>query len=82
MYLNVAETGIGTYGVEAGAQRYFGKSAAHLTPAQAARMAAALPNPKKRSVKNPRGFTRRYGNAIAARIGTVKRNGFDACVYD
>ncbi|MBB4859888.1 monofunctional biosynthetic peptidoglycan transglycosylase [Novosphingobium chloroacetimidivorans] len=82
MYLNVAETGIGTYGVEAGSQRYFGMSSAHLTPAQAARMAAALPSPKKRSVKNPRGFTRRYGNSIAARIGVVKRGGLDACVYD
>ena len=82
MYLNVAETGIGTYGVEAGSQRYFGKSAAQLSPAQAARMAAALPSPKKRSVKNPRGFTRRYGNAVAARLGVVKRGGLDACVYD
>jgi len=82
VYLNVAETGIGTYGVEAGAQRYFGKSAARLTPAEAARMAAALPSPKKRSVKNPRGFTRRYGNSIAARIGVVKRGGLDACIYD
>jgi len=82
MYLNVAETGLGTYGVEAGAQRYYGKSAARLSPAEAARMAAALPSPKKRSVKNPRGFTRRYGNTVAARIGVVKRSGFDGCVYD
>lgn len=82
MYLNVAETGIGTYGVEAGAQRYFGKSAAHLSPAEAARMAAALPSPKKRSVKNPRGFTRRYGNSVATRIGVVRRGGLDACIYD
>ena len=82
MYLNVAETGIGTYGVEAGAQRYFGKSAAQLSPAEAARMAAALPSPKKRSVKNPHGFTRRYGNAVAARLGVVKRGRLDACVYN
>lgn len=82
IYLNVAETGIGTYGVEAGSQRYFGKSAAHLTPSEAGRMAAALPSPKTRSVKNPAGFTRRYGNTIAARIGTVKREGFDSCVYE
>jgi monofunctional biosynthetic peptidoglycan transglycosylase len=82
LYLNVAETGIGTYGVEAGAQRYFGKSAAQLTPAEAARMAAALPSPKKRSVTNPRGFTRRYGNSIAARLGVVKRGRLDACVYE
>ncbi len=81
VYLNVAETGIGTYGVEAGAQRYFSKSAARLTRAEAARMAAALPSPKKRGVNNPRGFTRRYGNTIAARIGSVRRDGLDACIY-
>ncbi|MET1755570.1 monofunctional biosynthetic peptidoglycan transglycosylase [Novosphingobium sp. RD2P27] len=82
VYLNVAETGIGTYGVEAGAQRYYGKSAARLSPTEAARMAAALPSPKKRSVKNPKGFTRRHGNTIAARLGVVKRGGYDACIYE
>lgn len=79
VYLNVAETGIGTYGVEAGAQRYFGKGAASLTRDQAARIAAALPLPKKRSVKNPSGFVRRYGNNIARRIRIVQRDGLDAC---
>lgn len=82
VYLNVAETGIGTYGVEAGAMRYFDKSAANLTRSEAARMAAALPSPKKREVRNPGGFTRRYGNTIAARIEVVRRDGLDACVYD
>ncbi len=82
VYLNVAETGIGTYGAEAGAQRYFGHSAAQLSTNEAARMAAALPLPKERSVVNPTGFTRRYGNTIAARIGSVRRDGLDACIYD
>ena len=40
MYLNVAETGIGTYGVEAGAQRYFRHGANKLSPAEAARRSA------------------------------------------
>ena len=82
VYLNVAETGIGTYGVEAGAQRYFNHSAARLSQNEAARMAAALPLPKERPVLNPTGFTRRYGNTIQARIGVVRRDGLDACVYD
>jgi len=82
VYLNVAETGIGTYGVEAGAQRYYRHSAARLSRSEAARMAAALPLPKERPVINPTGFTRRYGNTIAARIGVVRRDGLDACVYD
>jgi monofunctional biosynthetic peptidoglycan transglycosylase len=82
VYLNVAETGIGTYGAEAGAQRYFGKSAARLSPDEASRIAAALPSPKKRSVKNPRGWLARHGNRIERRIGIVKRDGLDACVYN
>nr|WP_245978724.1 monofunctional biosynthetic peptidoglycan transglycosylase [Aurantiacibacter xanthus] len=81
VYLNVAETGIGTYGVAAGAERYFQHSAAKLSASEAARMAAALPSPKKRAVVNPGGFTRRYGNTIRARIGVVRRDGLDACVY-
>ena len=82
VYLNVAETGIGTYGVEAGAERYFDHSAARLSRSEAARMAAALPLPKQRPVVNPTGFTRRYGNTIQARIGIVRRDGLDSCVYE
>jgi monofunctional glycosyltransferase len=81
VYLNVAETGIGTYGAEAGAQRYFGKPAARLSRSEAARMAAALPLPKERSVTNPSGWLRRHGNRIAARIGVVRRDGLDGCIY-
>jgi monofunctional biosynthetic peptidoglycan transglycosylase len=81
VYLNVAETGIGTYGVEAGAQRYFNHGAAKLAPREAARIAAILPLPKKREAVSPSGFTRRYGNTITARIGQVRRDGLDACVY-
>ncbi len=81
IYLNVAETGIGTYGAESGAQRYFKKSAADLSRVEAARMAAALPLPKKRAVNGASGFTRRYGNSISARIGVVKRDGLDSCIY-
>lgn len=81
VYLNIAETGIGTYGVEAGARRYFRKSAAELTPREAARIAAILPLPKKREAISPGGWTRRYGNLIVARMGQVRRDGLDACVY-
>ncbi|BDI60360.1 monofunctional biosynthetic peptidoglycan transglycosylase [Qipengyuania nanhaisediminis] len=82
VYLNVAETGIGTYGAEAGAQRYFSRSAARLSPDEASRMAVALPSPKKRSVTNPRGWLARHGNSIERRINVVKGDGLDACVYD
>ena len=82
VYLNIAETGLGTYGVEAGSQRYYGHSAARLTRDEASRIAAALPSPKTREVVNPGGFTARYGNTIEARIGVVRRDGLDSCVYE
>ena len=81
VYLNVAETGIGTYGVNAGSQRYFGHDASAMSATEAARIAAVLPLPKKRGATAPKGFTRRYGNTIVARIGVVGREGLDACVY-
>lgn len=81
VYLNLAETGIGTYGVDAGSQRYFGHDASAMSATEAARIAAVLPLPKERGAIAPKGFTRRYGNTIAARIGVVGRDGLDACVY-
>jgi monofunctional biosynthetic peptidoglycan transglycosylase len=81
VYLNVAETGLGTYGANAGSQRYFGHDADAMSRTEAARIAAILPLPKKRGAVAPKGFTRRYGNSIAARIGVVAREGLDGCVY-
>lgn len=81
VYLNVAETGIGTYGANAGSMRYFGHDASAMSATEAARIAAVLPLPKKRGAIAPKGFTRSYGNTIAARIGQVRRDGLDACVY-
>lgn len=51
VYLNVAETGKGIFGIEAAAQTYFKKSAKDLSQSEAAAIAAALPNPKKYQVK-------------------------------
>jgi len=81
VYLNVAETGIGTYGANAGAQRYFGHDASSLSTNEAARIAAIFPLPKRRVAIAPTGFTRRYGNMINARMGVVRRDRLDACVY-
>ena len=80
VYLNVAETGIGTYGAKAGAIRYFGHDAANLSSTEAGRIAAILPLPKKRAAVDPRGFTRRHGNAITRRVGVVRNDGLDACL--
>jgi monofunctional biosynthetic peptidoglycan transglycosylase len=57
IYLNVIEWGDGVYGAEAAAQTHFGKSAANLTPQEAAFLSAMIPNP--RTVFNPKTNPRR-----------------------
>jgi len=47
LYLNVVEWGEGIFGAEAAARHYFGKASAALSPLEAARLAAILPNPRK-----------------------------------
>ena len=76
VYLNIAETGIGTYGANAGAMRYFGHDASHLSPTEAARIAAVLPLPARAVA----GFVRRHGNVIARYVGVVRRQGLDSCI--
>ena len=66
VYLNVAEWGDGLYGAEAAAQRYFGKPAARLTPAEAARLAGALPSPILRNPARP-------NRALQTASGRVQR---------
>ena len=51
MYLNVAETGKGIFGVQAASKAYFNKDAINLTRSEAAKIAASLPNPKMYTVK-------------------------------
>jgi monofunctional biosynthetic peptidoglycan transglycosylase len=46
VYLNVAETGVGIFGVEAASKHFFKKSAKNLSKREAAEIAASLPNPK------------------------------------
>lgn len=50
-YLNIAEMGRGIFGVQAAAKKYFNKNARDLTTAEAAQIAACLPNPKVYTVK-------------------------------
>ncbi|MCC7461826.1 MAG: monofunctional biosynthetic peptidoglycan transglycosylase [Gammaproteobacteria bacterium] len=57
-YLNIAQFGRGTYGVEAAAQRYFGKSARRLRRTDAALLAAVLPNPLRLRVEAPSTYVR------------------------
>lgn len=81
VYLNIAEFAPGVYGVEAAAQHYFGVSAAQLSPLEAARLAAVLPQPIKRDAATPGRYVRRYAGRIKKRIGVVRRDGIDGCLY-
>lgn len=56
MYLNVAEMGIGVFGIEAASEYYFNKPAKDLTKNEAARIAAALPSPRKYNVNPPSSY--------------------------
>ncbi|MCD8505595.1 MAG: monofunctional biosynthetic peptidoglycan transglycosylase [Burkholderiaceae bacterium] len=47
VYLNIAEWGVGVFGIEAAAKHYFGVPASRLNPRQAAWLAAILPAPKR-----------------------------------
>ncbi len=68
IYLNVAEWGPnGEFGVEAGAQRAFHKSARSLTRYQAGLLAAALPNPHDRDARRPGPGLRRLAGLYVAR---------------
>jgi monofunctional biosynthetic peptidoglycan transglycosylase len=58
VYLNIAEFGRGTYGVQAASTRFFGKDASRLTQQDAALLAAVLPAPRRFKVEAPSRFVR------------------------
>jgi len=68
IYLNIAEWGpAGEFGAQAGARRAFGKDVANLSSAEAALMAAMLPNPKTRDARRPGPGLRRLAGIYRAR---------------
>jgi monofunctional glycosyltransferase len=67
-YLNVVEWGPGLYGAEAASQAYFARPARALTAAEAALMAAVLPNPRRWSPARPTAYIRSRAATIQARM--------------
>jgi penicillin-binding protein 1A len=66
LYLNRVYFGAGAYGIEGAAQRYFGKSARHLTLAEAAMLAGLVRAPSRLAPsRNPAGAERRAALALA-----------------
>ncbi len=81
VYLNLAEWGRGVYGAEAAARHHFGKPAARLSRAEAARLAAVLPAPVARDASNPGRFTVRHARTIERRMRVVEAEGLDGCLW-
>jgi monofunctional biosynthetic peptidoglycan transglycosylase len=71
VYLNVVEFGPGVYGVEAAAQRFFGKPARRLAPDEAALLAAVLPSPRRRRVDAPSPAVRDRAARIEAEMARL-----------
>ncbi|KRR00819.1 transglycosylase domain-containing protein [Bradyrhizobium valentinum] len=67
LYLNRVYFGSGAYGVEAAAQRYFGKSARNVTVAEAAMLAGLVKSPSRLAPnRNPEGAEQRARIVLAA----------------
>lgn len=82
VYLNVVEFDEGVFGIGAASAHYFGTTPDRLSAAQAARLAAVLPNPKERSAARPGQFVQRRAVQIADGAATILRDGRAACFED
>lgn len=71
IYLNNVEWGQGIFGAEAAARHYFRKSAAQLTPTEAARLAVMLPRPRYYEVNPHSRYLQSRTAAIARRMGAT-----------
>lgn len=80
VYLNVAEFDEGVFGVAAAGRHYFGVAPGNITRLQAARLAAVLPNPKKRSASNPSVSLRKRTKSIISGEETIAVDGRADCL--
>ena len=79
-YLNLVDWGNGIFGAEAAADAYFGTDAGSLDNAQAARLAAILPNPHKWKAAHPGRYVRHRTGLLESRSAMVTRDGLNFCV--
>jgi len=71
VYLNIVELGDGVFGVEAASQRFFGKPAARLEPAEAALLAAVLPNPHRLRADRPSAYVQQRRDWILQQMAQL-----------
>lgn len=79
IYVNIAEFDEGVFGVEAASRHYFGVGPEALSPVQAARLAAVLPNPKVRSASKPSAKLRSRAARIMDGAETIRQDGRAGC---
>ncbi|MBP6048638.1 MAG: monofunctional biosynthetic peptidoglycan transglycosylase [Chitinophagales bacterium] len=72
VYLNVIEMGDGIYGAQAAAKTFFKKDAINLTKAEAATIAAVLPNPRKWNAAKPSSYINKRKNWILRQMGHLR----------
>ena len=68
IYLNVIEWGNGVFGAEAASRHYYKTSAAKLSSAQAAKLAAMIPNPRYYDAHKSTSYLNRRTATIQARM--------------
>ena len=73
IYLNIAEFGPGIYGIGAASRTYFGKAPIELSDAEAALLAAVLPNPKRLRIDNPSPYVRERQEWILGQMQRLRR---------
>ena len=71
VYANIAEFGDGVYGAQAAARSFFRKDASRLSAAEAARLAAVLPSPKRYNAARPGPYVQRRSNAIQRQMRQI-----------
>lgn len=76
MYVNVAEFGDGVYGAQAAARQFFGKDASRLSAAEAARLAAVLPSPKRYNAARPGAYVQRRAQGITRQMRAIGGTGY------
>jgi len=76
VYLNSAEFGRGTWGVEAASRKFFQKPAKRLSRSEAALLAAVLPSPKRFRVEAPSSYVRRRQQWILRQMDHLGGRGY------
>ena len=81
IYLNIAETGNGYFGIQAISNSLFKKNSNDLTLKEASYIAVTLPNPKKRNAKKLSINLKRRAESVRNGANTLRLDGRASCVF-